>query len=144
MKQDDPLLDALAALPRERAGAGFTAAVLERLRRSDDAGPATVRLPWGLAAAGATLVVLSGAAAWWLDAAHRRAELRGELEALRGERARLERSLGELRASEKPPVVYLGGDDRVDLYLDLAELERLRRAGAAIPPTVVPVRGDLR
>jgi hypothetical protein len=135
----DPLAAALRALPRESAGEGFTARVLAGLDRAPAA--ARRRPPLAVAAA-ATLASLGlGALVWALLSSGQLAGLpdrpgpepsrRARLEALETERARLAVELAEIRrlAEEPTPVVYLGGDDEVDLVLDLGRLARERPAG---------------
>ncbi|HJX26384.1 MAG TPA: hypothetical protein VJ885_00610, partial [Thermoanaerobaculia bacterium] len=62
------------------------------------------------------------------DAA-RAAEARQALQEIRAEHQRLEQ---ELRALSEPPVVYLGGNERVDLVLDL---ENISAEAGPVPAT---------
>lgn len=142
MSLDDPILGALAELPRERAGQGFTARTVGRAAEADEA-PARA-WPRTAVAAAAALVVVSGLSAWRLERARRLESFRGEVSDLQTTHRLLEQELRELRAAEKPPVVYLGGDDNVDLYLDLAELERLQKAAGrpASASTTAQTTGD--
>jgi cell division protein FtsB len=118
--EDHRLGDLLRELPREQARPGFTARVLHRLdaperRRS-------IPIP-RLALATALMAVLIVMAGILIDArrdalANARAEQ--ALAEIRAEHARLEREVQEL--SEKPSVVYLGGNEDVDLVLDLGKV----------------------
>jgi hypothetical protein len=123
---DDPILEALRELPRERAGPGFTAAVLRAVPGRAPAAPAWSR---PLAALAALAVVLSGLAAWSWERERRREELRGQVHALRQEQRELEQALAELRrvGAEEPRLLYLGSNERVDFVVDL---DRLEGAGA--------------
>ncbi len=135
---DDKLTSALKSLPRERAGAGFTAGVLRRLdeRRRPTAawwGPA-LRGPalrgagrWPLMAAAAAVLLLAvglGAREWWHF--HQRQQATARLATLEQERQALAAELAELRRRVvgAQPVVYLGGSNDLDLVLDLAHAKR--------------------
>ena len=129
----DPLLAGLRALPREAAGEGFTARVLERLDRA----PVAARLDpnglpaWRLAAAAALAALALGALVLSLAPALPPAAERARparLDALEAEHASLAAELAEIRrlAEEPVPLLYLGGDDEVDLVLDLGRMARER------------------
>ncbi len=126
MSSDDPILRALAELPRERASEGFTTRVVARTGEATE--EPNRGWPRAAAAVAAGLVLVSGVTAWQLERSRRLENMRGEVSELQSTHRLLEQELRELRAAEKPPVVYLGGDDKVDIYLDLAELERLQKA----------------
>jgi len=116
--EDHRLGDLLRELPREQARPGFTALVLYRL----DA-PARRRSIPRLALATALTAVLAVTAGLLIDArrdalANARAER--ALAEIRAEHARLEREVREL--SDPPSVVYLGGNEDVDLVLDLGKV----------------------
>ncbi|HEX9943719.1 MAG TPA: hypothetical protein VGG03_17040 [Thermoanaerobaculia bacterium] len=117
--EDHRLGDLLRELPREQARPGFTARVLERLDAAEQRfGP---RL--ALAAVAAVMVVAVSAGALMDRQAERReaieaAEAQRILAELRAEHGRLER---ELREMSQPPVVYIGGNEDVDLVLDLGK-----------------------
>ncbi|HEX5761336.1 MAG TPA: hypothetical protein VF121_19290 [Thermoanaerobaculia bacterium] len=123
--EDDRLERILATLPRERAGADFTARLLARL---DDPPRHPFRLAAvGLAAAAAALAVAAAAGPLRPGrndpAAESRieaAEARRLLEELRREHRALESEIEALAAA--PPVLYLGGDDEVDLVVDLSRV----------------------
>ncbi|HTG34181.1 MAG TPA: hypothetical protein VLB76_14730 [Thermoanaerobaculia bacterium] len=104
-------------LPRESARSGFTTRVLQRLEA-----PERRRSMPRLALAGAMAAALAVTAGVLVDAR------RDVLEAVRAQRAlaeiraehgRLEREVREL---SQPPVVYLGGNENVDLVLDLGKV----------------------
>ncbi len=107
---NDRELDALVrALPADRASPGFTARVVRAAHRPR---PRLVRVRLGLALAAAAV---AGVFAFALDRRHddrERAAMRAEVMALRA-------AVGELEAGvETPPLVYVGGDDRVDIVVD--------------------------
>src|SRR3954453_19671986 len=118
--EDHRLGDLLRELPREQARPGFTARVLHRL-------DAPERRRWipipRLALATALTVVLAVAAGILSDArrdALESARAEQALAEIRAEHARLEREVREL--SDQPSVVYLGGNEDVDLVLDLGKV----------------------
>jgi hypothetical protein len=133
---DDPLREALRSLPRQRAGEGFTRRVLERIDSTPPARHGGAVLRWA-AAAGVAGLLITGALSLPGPETNRRQHLR-ELEA---ERARLASELDELKRlagtdDSVDPVIYLGGDDRIDLVLDVG---RLARQGTAVPAGYHPV-----
>lgn len=114
----DPRVAAsLRALPRERASAGFTESVLAASARQ------TVELTWprSMTLLAATLVLATVFTAGALERAHQRQELHGRVDSLRSEHLQLERELAEIKrlSAEQPAVVYLGGNDQVDLVWSL-------------------------
>jgi hypothetical protein len=121
LEPDDPLGRARRRLPPAEPRPAFTARVLARLDRRPRRS-ALQRVPaW--AAAAATVVALVGG--FWGVAAGRHAwrEERRRTE-MRAESAALARELATLQAeaSKPSPVVYLGGNERVDVVLDLSTL----------------------
>jgi len=115
----DELDRLLAALPRERAKRGFTDAVLSRIDRRPAQGRRWLPLAATGVAAAALLVVV---AALHLERERAgRDELALRIAELRRDHARLSEELRQLRARlrREQPVLYLGGDDRVDYVLDL-------------------------
>lgn len=138
--KDDQLDRLLRELPREQATDNFTRRVVSSVSEGGASGsPAaggrrTVRLPaWGIAAAAAALLLVP--AGIWIFHAAQRSALTEEIAALRTAHGRL---TGELRAlrqqmSAAQPVIYLGGDDRVDYVLDLKRLVREQLDAAALP-----------
>lgn len=137
----DPLREALRSLPRERAGADFTPRLMARLAEEERRTPAPrshwLGPRWRTAAAAAALAVLlaavglalfhlAGAPAPGDASAAAPASRRARIEQFEAERARLAAELQELKrmADTEDPVIYLGGDDRVDLVLDVGRLAR--------------------
>lgn len=117
----------LRELPRERAREGFTARVLARL-------DAPAPKPWrhslryrvvfataalaGMIASAGILQVHAGR-----QEALRAAEARKVLRELRSEHESLKQ---ELQSLSQPPVVYVGGDEEVDLVVDLSRVQSAR------------------
>lgn len=120
--EDHRLGDLLRELPREQARPGFTARVLESLDS-----PARARRPqrpFRLALAGATAaaILTTVSAGVLMDRraeSIRAAEARRMLQEIRAEHGRLEQEVQEL---SQPPVVYIGGNEDVDLVLDLGNV----------------------
>ena len=117
--EDHRLGDLLRELPREQARPGFTARVVNRL-------DAPERRRWfplpRLALATALTVVLAVAAGVLIDArrdALESARAEQALAEIRAEHARLER---EVRDLSQPSIIYLGGNEDVDLVLDLGKV----------------------
>ncbi len=128
---DERLSAALRSLPRERAGTGFTREVLVRLdRRPRRRAPTR----WRLAAAAAAVAVLalSFGLREWRHAEEQRATV-ARLERLLAEKQALETELAALRrlTDEARPLVYVGGNERVDLVVDLARFQR--QGGFGLP-----------
>ncbi len=116
--EDHRLGDLLRELPREQAHPGFTARVVNRLNA-----PEHRRSIPRLALATALTLVLMITAGVLINArrdalANARAEQ--ALAEIRAEHARLEREVRDL--SQSPSVVYLGGNEDVDLVLDLGKV----------------------
>lgn len=134
--EDNRITDLLRELPREHARPGFTARLLDKLGTDE-------KPPWWVSrfslvaamTALAALAVSTGVLTDWrlgprksIDAA----EARQALEEIRAEHGRLER---ELREISELPVVYLGGDEKVDLVLDLGKVGGNEVAPAAYQNT---------
>lgn len=125
--EDHRLGDLLRELPREQARPGFTARVLEHLDLPEQApGRASrPRRPFRLALAGAmaaAVLVAAVSAGVLIDRqaeSIRAAEARRMLQEIRAEHGRLEQEIHEL---SQPPVVYIGGNEDVDLVLDLGKV----------------------
>jgi hypothetical protein len=135
--KDESLTEALRSLPRERAGRGFTDAVLARL----PGGPpprhfGAVRL----AVAGALLVLLAALPVALRRPAPAPTPRQARLAELRQERERLALELAEVKrlAEGGLPVVYLGSDDQTDVVLDLERLARRRPGGDVRPAAYDP------
>jgi hypothetical protein len=122
---DDGIRQLLRELPPATASADFTTRVLARLDRPArrPARPAR-RLAWTAAAAAAIgLVAFAGLQ---LDRVWAAARTRAELTALRSETSQLAGELQRLRQSNAAtsPVLYLGGDEQIDLVFDLRRAAR--------------------
>jgi hypothetical protein len=131
----DRTLSALRELPRIPASPGFTTRLLARLDGDGDGDgdEKTARRPlWPrLALPGAVLAALFAGLVWTQQTRTDRvrsqaAEARALLEEIRQEHGRLEDDLQAL--AEQPSVVYLGGDDELDLVVDLDRVPRAERA----------------
>lgn len=128
--KDEELRNLLRSLPRERASNGFTDEVLGRL---DVAKRPFYRQPRCAMAAGLVLILV--VAGWfgtgrWQDA--RQAEqTRQRIQALRTELEQLQKGVTLLR--DLAPVLYLGGDEDVDLVIDLRHLVSDERGEPAKP-----------
>jgi hypothetical protein len=114
--EDHRLGDLLRELPRERARPGFTARVLSRLE-APERRRALPRL--ALAGALATLAITAGVLVDARRDALRAAQAQQALQEIRAEHGRLSREVQEL---SRPPVMYLGGNENVDLVLDLGQV----------------------
>ena len=120
--EDHRLGDLLRELPRERARPGFTARVLERLDSPERI--SRPRRPFRLALAGATAAAILTASSAGVLMDRRAesieaAEAQRMLQEIRAEHGRLEQEIHEL---SQPPVVYIGGNEDVDLVLDLGKV----------------------
>lgn len=156
---DQELRDALRSLPRHGASPGFTRRVLSRCERSRlplsllrslrPAPVVAVVLALALAiAVPFVLPVADGPESAPAAAGSRFAEARPvgaraaepRREQLRAERARLAAELEELKrlAASPDPVLYVGGDDRYELVLDVERMAAARadRSGRPLPAGV--------
>jgi hypothetical protein len=126
--EDQHLGRLLRELPREKARQGFTLRVLARL----DAAPSR-GLPRGLlwrprlAAAFTALVMMSASTAGLVHYEQREAQRAARvaraqqlLRELRAEHGQIKRELESLPAA--PPVVYLGGNEDMDLVVDMRQV----------------------
>jgi hypothetical protein len=116
--EDHRVGNLLRELPREQARPGFTARVLHRL----DAAPERRRsIPRLALATALTVVLLITAGLLVQERREALANARAEraLAEIRAEHARLEREVQDL---SQPPVIYLGGNEDVDLVLDLGKV----------------------
>ena len=128
--EDHRLGDLLRGLPREQARPDFTARVLARL----DEAPARAsgpRVRLVLAAAAITVAAVSaGVLVDRQTAAPNTISATRAQQTLRDLRAEHERLQRELREISEPPVIYVGGNEDVDLVLDLGAV---REAEGATP-----------
>jgi hypothetical protein len=117
--EDHRLGDLLRELPRETARPGFTARVLRRIEEPGR------RFSSRLALAGALALTVTVAAGVRVETRRDAIETARAQQALqvlqdiRAEHGRLEREVREL---SQPSVVYLGGNENVDLVLDLGRI----------------------
>lgn len=141
----DTLRQALRALPRARPSGGFTERVLERAdvrRRSFLPSGGALRRPTAAVLGAATVAAALVAGALALAPPGPRTEppaereRRARVETLEAERRLLASELDEIRRlasslREPAPVLYLGGDEEIDLVVDLDRLVRERSPGGA-------------
>ncbi|MEM8932370.1 MAG: hypothetical protein AAGE94_14405 [Acidobacteriota bacterium] len=122
--------DVLASLPRERASEDFTTAVLDRV--ADARRPAHHRGAL-LALAASFLLALGLGAHEWQERREGRAAAE-RIAAMEIEARLLQAEIDELRAQarEAYPVVYVGGNDDIDVVVDLARLVGGRPASELI------------
>jgi hypothetical protein len=114
--EDNSLNRILSDLPRESARQGFTTRVLARL----DDRPAAWMRPRLVFATAALLAVVASAGVLQYRADHRQEEARRMLRELRSEHESLKQEFESLSA---PPVVYVGGNEQVDLVVDLSRVQ---------------------
>ena len=122
--EDHNLGQLLRELPREQARAGFTARVLANLDAKPEPGTwRTWRTPRMVLATAALVAAVVSAGILQLRADRheelRKAEARKVLQELRSEHELLERELRSL----SDPVVYVGGNEDVDLVVDLSRVQ---------------------
>ena len=114
----------LRELPRGRAGTDFTARVLSRLDDPPRRRPSPLAAVGVAAAAALALLLAAGplrpGAGRDEGRRLRAAEARRVLEELRREHRALESDIDALARDE--PVLYLGGDEEVDLVVDLSRV----------------------
>jgi hypothetical protein len=124
--EDHRLGDLLRDLPREPARPGFTARVMNRLdaperpQRREQPRRASIpgfpRFAWSAALAILLMIATGVLINARRDAAATALAQQRALAEIRAEHGRLEREVREL---SQPSVVYLGGNEDVDLVLDL-------------------------
>jgi hypothetical protein len=117
--EDHDLKKMLRELPRERARDGFTARVLAQV----DARPAVSamwRRPRLVFATAALVAVMASAGILQYRQDQRQEEARRVLRELRSEHESLKQEFESLSA---PPVVYVGGNEQVDLVVDLSRVQ---------------------
>jgi len=118
--EDQHLGQLLRELPREQARTGFTARVLAGL---EEPSPSRVRWQPRLAAAVAVAVALASGLAYnsrlEAERAAKVARAQQILHELRAEHGRIKK---ELEALPESPVLYLGGDEKTDLVVDMGQV----------------------
>jgi allophanate hydrolase subunit 1 len=126
------IADLLRELPREHARPGFTARVLEQLEANPrKASRWSFRLAPAMPVATLLVVAISaGALIEWQGKSQKHQEAVQALRELRAEHGRLE---AELQEMSEPPVVYLGGDEKVDYVLDLGKIRDAELVTSATP-----------
>lgn len=152
---NDPLRDALSRLPAETASEGFTTRVLAHL---DDAAPRTWLLRLAPVAAMLVMTAVAIPTAWhFMNSAAevnprtttavqatgvvrstQRARILKELASLRADREQLDRQWRQYRnlAQEVEPVLYLGGNEKVDVLLDLRRIPPRALRGDVVPASL--------
>lgn len=129
--EDQLLGRLLREIPRERAGDGFTARVLERLdlpTPGETPGRTVRRGPWLFATAALFALVVSVAVLDRPEPPVREVrDARQALVNIRSEHERIQQELRRLQQmhrqdSAEPEVVYLGGDESMDLVVDLGRV----------------------
>ena len=113
---------ALRGLPAPTPGPMFTARTLARLDRAVRPAPPRRAIPAWVTAAATMAVIVGGV---WGAAAGRQAwQQEKRRAALRAAAAALARELAELheQVAAPAPVVYLGGNEQVDVVLDVSSL----------------------
>lgn len=139
--EDQPIGQLLRDLPAETARPGFTARVVARLDRSEEAErrPALrPRLAW-TAALVTALAISAGLIGIRQESAppERAEEARRILQELRAEHNRLEQDFEALR-EQTAPVYYLGGNEEIDLVVDLSNVTEGTEGDAAVPAAYRP------
>jgi hypothetical protein len=133
--EDQHLGQLLRELPREQARQGFTARVLARLEA-----PPSPRMTWRwqprLAAAVAVVVALTSGLIYnsrlEAERAAKVARAQQILHELRAEHGRIKK---ELEALPDAPVLYLGGDEKTDLVIDMGQVRSAQSAQDIQPAT---------
>ncbi len=132
---DRRLSDLLGSLPRERARPGFASRVVARL--DERSGSRSGWLVLCGVAAGIAVLVVSAIGLRSFDQQRKVAEVRRALAEIRSEHRALAAEIERLPDPDPVPnVVYLGGDDQADYFVDLT------RVGE--PQNVQPVPAALR
>ena len=123
--KDKDIGNLLRRLPRQKASAGFTGRLMERLPHMLPSAPYWRRTALGVAAAVVLTVAASSAWNYWRGE-RERAEVAQRVEAMRNEYESLQKELEELRslAAESQPVLSVGGSGEVDFLMDLRALSR--------------------
>jgi len=123
--QDNRLNEMLSSLPAERAATGFTQRVLARLDASERRPEPFLSRRWLLASTACAAIVLALGALWLREGKTstemHAAQAREALAEIRAEHARLRQefqSLSTPAASPDEGLVYIGGNENVDLVVD--------------------------
>jgi hypothetical protein len=137
--EDQPIGQWLRELPQETARPGFTARVVARLDREErpERAPALrPRLAWTAALVAALTISagLIGIRDRPSPTAADTAEARRILAELKAEHDRLEQDFQELRE----PVYYLGGNEEIDLVMDLGNVTEGPEGDVAVPAAYRP------
>ncbi len=135
IQNPSPLEKAMRNLSSERASEDFTGRVLEELARREPSRLRGISPRWAVALA--TLAAGCMALGIWLRSYPTTESKPSETNThllLRQEYESLQSEVDELRslAAQPPPVLYLGGDSRVDLVLDLGQ--------SGLDPTKLDIR----
>lgn len=148
---DERLTQLLGALQRERAGDDFTRRVLARLDEAERAAARVADHPADRAWLGRLALPVAAAVVLMVALLARpepsaapggKSEARRLLAEIRREHGRLASELAALRQDRGSPVLYLGGDDDVDLVLDLGRVRELPEGAAA--RSAAPAREEIR
>jgi hypothetical protein len=126
LEPDDPLDDRrlsalLGSLPREGARNGFSTRVIARL----DERPRR-RAGWFVTfsvAAGVAVLIVAAIGFRSFDQQRKAAEVRRVLAEIRAEHRALAEEIEQLPAEREPGVIYLGGDDQADYFVDLTRVD---------------------
>lgn len=128
MKENDPLRLALRSLPRVPTGKTFTESVMGRVE-AEVLQPGLIRFwPAGVGALLFSAVLAAGflmsRSSQEIHTAGASTGVRAQLQALKADQMKLQREWQELRQvqRERAPVLRLGGNEQVDLVLDLCDL----------------------
>lgn len=122
---DRRLSDLLGSLPRERARPGFASRTVARLdeRPRRRAGRLRIAVVAGAAGVVAGLAALVGGLSLYRSSEERRiADVRRALSEIRSEHRALAAEIERLHVTPEPNVIYLGGDDQADYFVDLSRV----------------------
>ena len=127
-RHQDALTDALANLPRQRPSDGFTREVLAELsRRAPAPADSSGRLIWMTVMSLILVSLLALGYGYQRQQAAKR-DYRAQVEELRSRYQELLDEVATVRQEASTPEnrLYLGGDERVDLVLDLDQTSSYR------------------
>jgi hypothetical protein len=126
--KDGKLDKLLSELPREQTCQKFTEQVLFRLEDQKRHGQYPRRIVLGLAVTLAILALFTAVFVWsWQES--KKDEIREQIVALRAETQELRAALSDIqmRNSQVQPVLYLGGNEKIDYVLDMQKYLRSRK-----------------